>query len=75
MEAWTALLAALLRAGVRLLEKMDAARAADLRRRIAADGAGVLISQLNPGASDAAGAHEPAKTDPERNARHLDEQL
>lgn len=74
MEAWTALLAALLQAGVRLLEKMDAARAADLRRRIAADGAGVLISQLNPG-SGASRADEPAAAGTERNPRHLDEQL
>ena len=58
MEAWTALLAALLQAGLRLLERMDAARAADFRRRVAADGAGVLLSQLNPAASDSARAHK-----------------
>ena len=74
METWTALLAALLQAGLRFLEKMDAARAADVRRRIAADGAGVLLSQLNPGSSDAARALEPAKTGTERHAGSVDEQ-
>lgn len=74
MDAWTALLAALLQAGLRLLENIDAARAADLRRRIAADGAGVLLSCLNP-ASGASRADEPATPGTERNPRRVDEQL
>lgn len=74
MDAWTALLAALLQAGLRLLENIDAARAADLRRRIAADGAGVLLSCLNP-ASGASRADEPATPGTERNPGRVDEQL
>ena len=53
MDAWAAFLSALLDLGLRMLEKADAARAADFRRRVAADPAGVLLGQLNPGCSDA----------------------
>ena len=73
MDAWAALLAALLQAGLRLLDKVDAARAEDLRRRIAADGSGVLISQLNPGRSDASSADKSATSGTERNAGRMDE--
>ena len=66
MDAWAALLAALLHLGLRLLEKVDAARAEDFRRRIAADGSGVLLGQLNPGCSDAPCAGKSAKGDAER---------
>lgn len=70
---WAALLASLLEAGLHLLEKLDAARAADFRRRVASDGAGVLLDQLNPGA-DAAGADKSAETDSRRDAGRVDEQ-
>ena len=50
MDAWAAFLAALLQLGLRLLEKADAARAAEFRRRVADDPSGVLLEQLNPGA-------------------------
>ena len=66
MDAWAALLAALLQAGLRLLEKVDAARAEDFRRRVADDPAGVLLGQLNPGCSDAPRAGKSAKGDAER---------
>ncbi|HJD97258.1 hypothetical protein [Mailhella massiliensis] len=74
MEAWAALVAALLEAGLRLLERLDEKRAADFRRRVASDGAGVLISQLNPGGASApAGADEPSACDVGRDARRVDE--
>lgn len=73
MDAWAAFLAALLQLGLRLLEKVDAARAAEFRRRVAADGAGVLLDQLNPG-SDAAGADQSATVGTERDAGCVDEQ-
>ena len=73
MDAWAALLAALLQLGLRLLEKVDAARAEDFRRRIAADGSGVLISQLNPGRSDDSRADKSATSGTERNAGRMDE--
>ena len=60
MDAWAAFLAALLQLGLRLLEKVDAARAEDFRRRVADDGAGVLISQLNPGRSESSGSDKSA---------------
>lgn len=66
MDAWAAFLAALLQLGLRLLEKADAARAADFRRRVAADPAGVLLGQLNPGCSDAPCAGKSTKGDAER---------
>lgn len=74
MDAWAAFLAALLQLGLRLLEKVDASRAAEFRRRVAADGAGVLISQLNPGSSDAPSADQSATHGAERNAGRVDEQ-
>ena len=66
MDAWATLLAALLQSGLRLLEKVDAARAEDFRRRVADDGAGVLLGQLNPGCSDAPRAGKSAKGDAKR---------
>ena len=74
MDAWASFLAAILQLGLRLLEKADAARAAEFRRRVAADGAGVLISQLNPGSSDAASSGKSTTSGIERNARRMDEQ-
>ena len=74
METWAALLVALLEAGLRLLEKLDAARAAEFRRRAAADGAGVLLGQLNPGSSDAASTDKPATAGTERSAGGVDGQ-
>lgn len=74
MEAWAAFLAALLNMGLRLLEKVDAARAEDFRRRVAADGAGVLLGQLNPGGSNAASAKQSATSDAERSAGRMDGQ-
>ena len=66
MDAWAAFLAAFLQLGLRLLEKVDAARAEDFRRRVAADPAGVLLGQLNPGSSDAPCAGKSTKVDAER---------
>lgn len=72
MEAWAAFLSALLDLGLRLLEKADAARAADFRRRVADDGAGVLLGQLNPGRSDAASTDEPATAGTRRYSGRVD---
>ena len=66
MDAWAAFLADLLQLGLRLLEKADAARAAEFRRRVADDPAGVLLGQLNPGCSDDPCAGKSAKGDAER---------
>ena len=74
MDAWAAFLAALLDMGLRLLEKVDAARADDFRRRVAADGAGVLLGQLNPEGSNAASAKQSATSDVERSAGRMDGQ-
>ena len=63
MDAWGAFLAALLQMGLRLLEKVDAVRAEDFRRRVADNPAGVLLGQLNPGCSDAPRAGKSAKGD------------
>ena len=73
MNAWAAFLAAILHLGLRLLEKVDAARAAEFRRRVASDGAGVLLGQLNPGAGSA-GADQSATDGSQRNAGRMDEQ-
>ena len=70
---WAALLASLLEAGLHLLEKLDAARAADFRRRVASDGAGVLLDQLNPG-SDSSGSDKSATTGTDRSTGCVDEQ-
>lgn len=70
---WASFLTTLLDMGLRLLEKLDAARAAEFRRRVADDGAGVLLNQLNPGA-DAAGVDESATGDTGRDAGRVDEQ-
>lgn len=66
MDAWAAFLSALLDLGLRLLEKADAARAAEFRRRVADDPAGVLLGQLNPGCSDAPCSGKSATGDAER---------
>ena len=74
MDAWAAFLAAILQLGLRLLEKVDAARAEDFRRRVADDGAGVLLSQLNPGNSEPAGSDQPATSGTERDSGSVDGQ-
>lgn len=74
MDAWAAFLSALLQLGLRLLEKVDAARAAEFRRSVADDGAGVLLGQLNPGSSDAASTDKPATAGTERSAGGVDGQ-
>ena len=74
MDAWAALLAALLQFGLRLLEKVDAARAADFRRRVADDGAGVLISQLNSGSSESASVDKLSTVGTERCVGSVDGQ-
>ena len=74
MDAWAALLAALLQTGLRLLEKVDAARAEDFRRRVAVDGTGVLLGQLNPGSSESSSVDEPATSGTERRSWRMDEQ-
>ena len=73
MDAWAAFLAALLQLGLRLLEKADAARAAEFRRRVADDPAGVLLDQLNPGA-EYAGVDKSAKGGTGRSVGRVDEQ-
>ena len=73
MDAWAALLAALLQAGLRLLEKVDDARAAEFRRRVVADGAGVLMGQLNPGCSESASVDKLSTVGTERDAGRMDE--
>ena len=73
MDAWAAFLADLLQLGLRLLEKADAARAAEFRRRVAADGSGVLISQLNPGSSESASVDKLSTVGTERDAGSVDE--
>ena len=73
MDAWAALLAALLQAGLRLLEKVDDARAAVFRRRVFADGAGVLMGQLNPGCSESASVDKLSTVGTERDAGRMDE--
>ena len=74
MDAWAALLAALLQFGLRLLEKVDTARAADFRRRVADDGAGVLISQLNSGSSESASVDKLSTVGTERCVGSVDGQ-
>ena len=73
MDAWAAFLAALLRLGLCLLEKVDAARADDFRRRVADDGAGVLLGQLNPGSSDSPGTEKSATGGAGRKSWAVDE--
>lgn len=72
MDAWAAFLASLLDMGLRMLEKVDAARAAEFRSRCASDPSGVLLQQLNPGA-DASGAAKPATRDSGRESGTVDE--
>lgn len=74
MDAWAAFLAALLQLGLRLLEKADAARAAEFRRSVASDGAGVLLAQLNPGSTEPSGSADTATVGAERDAGSVDEQ-
>ncbi|WP_144277305.1 hypothetical protein [Mailhella massiliensis] len=75
MEGWAALIAALLEAGLRLLERLDAERAAGFRRRAASDGTGVLLAQLNPGGDSApARTEQSAEHGPERAGGRVDEQ-
>lgn len=74
MDAWAAFLAALLQLGLRLLEKADADRAAEFRRRCADDPSGVLLAQLNPGSTDSAGSADTATSGTERDAGRVDEQ-
>ena len=73
MDAWAAFLADLLQLGLRLLEKVDAARAAEFRRRVADDGAGVLLDQLNSG-DDSAGVDKSATGGTGRSVGRVDEQ-
>ena len=72
MDAWAAFLAAILQLGLRLLEKADAVRAAEFRRRVADDPAGVLLDQLNPGA-EYAGVDKAATAGAERSVGCVDE--
>lgn len=74
MEVWASFLASLLQLGLRLLEKLDAGRAAEFRRRVASDPAGLLIAQLNPGNSESAGSDQSATDGTERDAGSVDEQ-
>lgn len=74
MQSLASILLALLQTGLHLLEKLDAASAADFRRRVADDGAGVLLDQLNPGHTGTAGTAQPATGQPERNDGPVDGQ-
>ena len=74
MEAWAAFLASLLDLGLRMLEKADADRAAEFRRRVADDGARVLLGQLNPGRPDAPGTEKSATGGAGRKSGRMDEQ-
>lgn len=74
MQSLASILLALLQMGLHLLEKLDAASAADFRRRVAADGAGVLLDQLNPGHTGTTGTAQPATGQPERNDGPVDGQ-
>lgn len=77
MQSLASILLALLQMGLHLLEKLDAASAADFRRRVADDGAGVLLDQLNPGhtgTAGTAGTAQPATGQPERNDGPVDGQ-
>ena len=73
MDAWAAFLAALLQLGLRLLEKADAARAAEFRRRCADDPSGVLLAQLNPGSAEPSDSADTATSGTERDAGSVDE--
>lgn len=73
MEAWAAFLASLLDLGLRLLEKADAARAAEFRRRCAADPSGVLLEQLNPGTPSSASSGKSATCKSGRKSGAVDE--
>mgnify|MGYP003183391984 CR=1 FL=1 len=73
METFTAVLAALLDVVLAILDKLDAARAAEFRRRCAADPAGVLLQQLNPGSSSPAGAEKSATGGTGRKSGAVDE--
>lgn len=73
MDAWAAFLASLLDMGLRMLEKVDAARAAEFRSRCASDPSGVLLQQLNPG-SDAPGTEKSATGGAGRKSGRMDEQ-
>ena len=74
MDAWAAFLAAFLQLGLRLLEKADAARAAEFRRRVAVDGAGVLLGQLNPGSPESSSVDESSTSGTERSSWRMDGQ-
>lgn len=72
MSAMAEIIYALLTLGLRLLEKIDAAHADEFRRRVAADGSGVLLSQLNPGHSESSGAYKPETTGIKRDSGRVD---
>ena len=73
MDSWAAFLAALLQLGLRLLEKADAARAAEFRSRCASDPSGVLLQQLNPGPA-APGTEKSGTGGAGRKSGRMDEQ-
>lgn len=74
MQSLASILLALLQMGLHLLAKLDAASAADFRRRVADDGAGVLLDQLNPGHPGTAGTAQSATVDAGRDAGPVDGQ-
>lgn len=73
METFTAILAAFLDVLLAMLDKLDAARAAEFRSRCAADPAGVLLEQLNPGTSPASCAQESSTGGTGRKSGAVDE--
>ena len=71
---WQGWFTAILRLVTAILNAVRLERSSSMRRRAASDGAGVLLGQLNPGSSDAAGPAKPANTGAERDAGRVDGQ-
>lgn len=74
MGGWKAILAAALQALTTFLRYVRARREAAFRERAAADGAGVLLDQLNPNHADASGSVIDAASDARRDAGRVDGQ-
>lgn len=64
---------ALLRLGMRVLQTLDAARAASFRAAVRDDACGVLLGQLGgDNAHNPSGVAQPATGEPERGSGHMD---
>lgn len=71
---WQGWITAILQLVTALLEAVRRSRSDAVRRRAADDGAGVLISQLNPGNSESASVDKLSTVETERDSRRVDEQ-